>query len=1062
MARQTHSDALRTFTVSSAGVALAMLKGKKPVENRSQNWWPLGWYLLHVGREPGHVKPDWQQALQLTWPDVPNESTLPHSCIVGKLRFGRIVRGDTLNHPWVLASSGNWCYIIEESIEFAEPILDIKGNQCVWYMKNGAAIEHIAAATAAGMHRNFPDVFTGVVSDLAHHSSPQTRRTCLRPFSKRMPRKPRQNANTSVQAAPTPSTPRGLSRSGLGPDGCRVTSRKRKRKTSVEAHRHAKAPAFHEPAVEDTGLPASQDVRSVGEFCTLASRFRAGRTLPRLLQIMQQHVFHRPSPVRDEDQSLTPQPGLFAMWQGGSVFIVGVFIRRRIPLADVVKLLPRTQADSRELFVARLADAHTVPQSEVSDVGAHFRIVTHNKRISRTSIWFARVIRQPGSDFQQSLQLCAFANVWGCASRNTSTNERRICERLRSITNKHIVQPRALQEHIDEMAARGENHKGVPRCELQRVIHILDYPLPIAVDVTTQRCGVCRNRHHDATYAVTDADIRAAYPDIMVWRDPLYRNRPIYMTRVFLMELVTLFVRHLNARACRRSLADTYAATCLGFQLGGAGLSLLMAVPPVDAIRAVVARALENFLPIAVKNMQRHVHVYAGTMMRSDANWEIAHRIFVPGPDGTGKVFPFTALFAWLGVDCALLQPCTPQKKEDITLLLQDLDPLVDEMKEHRISSGLSYTESTVAVHCTDTYGRHRLKLRAFYNRKYADGGASVVTSTPKSDASAAVGDAAASFTTITGDAFHDVIAFRKTVPPTANDARDLIYDYQHMISRLSAKRPVQRPDRVSMPMSLPQAAHALLKAAVQQPSSVYGHTLRNDTDGAALLRTFLQQANVDAAATWKELFGSHPPRGVVARIARRSGVSLHSTLAYENYRTLKQFLREARRVRRWYLKGRRLSRRRRGIVRDGPALDQVPGLKRAWSKKSEAHYKRLCKKLRLEGFWAWRDAALALHAAGVPVHSGTVPVERFWACLKQMLPAGSRCMSLRWFNILSSLCFLRYNYMLYNKMSLPTWCDKDNVLAQRLETVIMLTQAIQDADDEAIAHLQPIFDAFM
>ena len=70
--------------------------------------------------------------------------------------------------------------------------------------------------------------------------------------------------------------------------------------------------------------------------------------------------------------------------------------------------------------------------------------------------------------------------------------------------------------------------------------------------------------------------------------------------------------------------------------------------------------------------------------------------------------------------------------------------------------------------------------------------------------------------------------------------------------------------------------------------------------------------------------------------------------------------------------------------------------------------------------------------------------------------------MSLRWFNILSSLCFLRYNYMLYNKMSLPTWCDKDNVLAQRLETVIMLTQAIQDADDEAIAHLQPIFDAFM
>ena len=73
--------------------------------------------------------------------------------------------------------------------------------------------------------------------------------------------------------------------------------------------------------------------------------------------------------------------------------------------------------------------------------------------------------------------------------------------------------------------------------------------------------------------------------------------------------------------------------------------------------------------------------------------------------------------------------------------------------------------------------------------------------------------------------------------------------------------------------------------------------------------------------------------------------------------------------------------------------------------------YKRLLKPLRMEGLWRWRTIALALRQAGMSVLSGTVPMERLWAALKDMFPAAARVISPEWFWLLAQLAYLRYTY---------------------------------------------------
>mgnify|MGYP003308415569 CR=1 FL=1 len=121
-------------------------------------------------------------------------------------------------------------------------------------------------------------------------------------------------------------------------------------------------------------------------------------------------------------------------------------------------------------------------------------------------------------------------------------------------------------------------------------------------------------------------------------------------------------------------------------------------------------------------------------------------------------------------------------------------------------------------------------------------------------------------------------------------------------------------------------------------------------------------------------------------------------------------------------------------------------------------HYQRLLKPLRIEGMMKWRTLALATNAAGVPVQSGTVGVERLWSILMSMLPVQTRNMSPRWFRVLAMLMFVRYNFGHY-RTSCPGILENDPLMAQRLETMELLVQATKDESDECLNHLSPLFE---
>ena len=93
-------------------------------------------------------------------------------------------------------------------------------------------------------------------------------------------------------------------------------------------------------------------------------------------------------------------------------------------------------------------------------------------------------------------------------------------------------------------------------------------------------------------------------------------------------------------------------------------------------------------------------------------------------------------------------------------------------------------------------------------------------------------------------------------------------------------------------------------------------------------------------------------------------------------------------------------------------------------TKKVQAHFSKLLKPVKLEGLMAWAEIATQLHRAKVPVLSGTLPVEIYWAGLVSMLPPSGKCVSLRSFRILAAVAFLRHNHRMFSNGSLPAWAQ--------------------------------------
>ena len=414
---------------------------------------------------------------------------------------------------------------------------------------------------------------------------------------------------------------------------------------------------------------------------------------------------------------------------------------------------------------------------------------------------------------------------------------------------------------------------------------------------------------------------------------------------------------------------------------------------------------------------------------------------------------------AWTGTDGALLAPVSVAEGEDIDSLLEDLRPLVLTIKEHRLNAGLSFDESRVVAHATDSFRKHAQRLRKFYSEIFAEGRLCATSDTPKATAARATAadhdDESA--TLVTGDPLHEVINFRKLVPAFANDARHAILDHQDMMARLSAKPIEVQKLPYSRPQELPGYAKQLLRTGVEQPLAAFKTELENKKDAAAALRAFLEQPMAHKSPTWKQMFKANPPRGTIARLGRHCRATLHETTAFRNFATVKQFRAEIRRMKAWYRRGKRLTRPQRGIKRSKKTGPHVRGLRTIWNGKVNKHY-RILLRSRVRGLWCWRTVALSLHAAQIAVQGGTQPTERLWSCLLQMLPQAGRKLSLPWFTMLAKILYIRYNHIHYTRGALPTWCERDSLIMQRADTLAALL--FDDAADTE--HLHALFQPFL
>ena len=133
-----------------------------------------------------------------------------------------------------------------------------------------------------------------------------------------------------------------------------------------------------------------------------------------------------------------------------------------------------------------------------------------------------------------------------------------------------------------------------------------------------------------------------------------------------------------------------------------------------------------------------------------------------------------------------------------------------------------------------------------------------------------------------------------------------------------------------------------------------------------------------------------------------------------------------------------------------------MPGRKTAIGAKVRVHFRRLLKPIKLQGLWNWRSVAMHIRGAGIPLQTGTNPCERFWSRLIGMMPPQSRNISLRWFRVLASLAFLKHNYTHYNSSFLPSWCRRDSMLAERIDSIVVLVRELEGQETAARLLYEP------
>ena len=165
--------------------------------------------------------------------------------------------------------------------------------------------------------------------------------------------------------------------------------------------------------------------------------------------------------------------------------------------------------------------------------------------------------------------------------------------------------------------------------------YLLDYPLPRELDLRSWRCSTCKAQRRSSGFPVLASDVLGMFDDALSYRSA--KHGTVFMTRAFLLHLLSLFYETFNSRDVRRRLADVYAANALGLckrheQQGFSPYSLawqLQAIPDSQLLRRVVMDGLRHFVAGRVEVMRRRQFVYNAQGLRADGHYKLASRVAV-------------------------------------------------------------------------------------------------------------------------------------------------------------------------------------------------------------------------------------------------------------------------------------------------------------------------------------------------------------------------------------------------------------------------------------------------
>ena len=341
---------------------------------------------------------------------------------------------------------------------------------------------------------------------------------------------------------------------------------------------------------------------------------------------------------------------------------------------------------------------------------------------------------------------------------------------------------------------------------------------------------------------------------------------------------------------------------------------------------------------------------------------------------------------------------------------------------------------TTPVFHATDSYEKHRKKLDQYYKAKFPEEFLLAESTTPKGDASGRVISVPGkSDVKICGEPMHNLFRLRRLVKPQACDSQTFLRDHQDLLARLSA-RPLPADDvpELDDQMLSGEACQLLVKCI----TGSWQKALRDNTGAREELKQFVQKPQVRDHRVWLTLFAARPPRGTIARLARRMGVQVHWTEWFYSYPSKEDLLAELDALQSWYKPGRKKRRLFNGIIRSENQKKHVRGLKTAWSASVQKHFDAFRREVHLEGLLAWQECAQELWAAGMTPHSGTIPCERLWSLMQGMIPVAARRITPQWFRWIANISFLRCVILNARNGSICPWTRGDILLAQRLSVL--------------------------